>query len=102
MTIACRAAYLATRCAVVNPLRANFLSQALLVRRELVGAVLDRQPDQVAGPLEAQLLLELAAGVGHRLVGDAERLRDAGQALALAEQPQDLGLARRQVLQRLL
>src|SRR5262245_7756800 len=97
MTIACRADYLATRCAVVNP-----FSQTLFVARQLVGAVLDRQPDQVAGPLEPQLLLELAAGVGHRLVGDAERFGDAGQALALAEQPQDLRLARRQVLQRLL
>ena len=42
-----------------------------------------RQPNQIVGPRHSELGLDVAARVGHRLVADAQRVRDFGQARGL-------------------
>ena len=50
---------------------------------------LDRDPDQVGMILGAELLLEQRGGVGHRLVGNLQRIGDFDDLVTAAKQPQD-------------
>src|SRR5215207_453016 len=62
---------------------------------------LDRDPDQVRMILGAELLLQQRGGVGHRLVGNLQRIGDFDDLVAAAKQPQDFQLARRHLRRRI-
>src|SRR4051812_1981157 len=55
---------------------------------------LHRDADQIRMVLGAELLLEQRGGVGHRLVGNLQRIGDFDDLVATAEQPQDFQFAR--------
>ena len=63
-------------------------------------SIFDDEADQVAGALDGKLFLDAAQRVGDGLVGDAKGRRDLGQALAIAEQPQNLGFTGAQLAGR--
>lgn len=63
--------------------------------------MLDRDPDQVSGSGKAELVLDMAAIVRHRLVTEADRFGDPQQAVAFAEKPENFEIAARQILERM-
>ena len=53
---------------------------------------LDRESDQVGVAASIHLLLEKRGRIGHRLVGDIERVRDFRDFSPLRQQPDDFQL----------
>src|SRR6516164_3973498 len=60
--------------------------------------MLDCETNEFGGSAYAKLLANDRGGIGDGLVGSVDQPGDLGQALAAAEQPQDLHLARGQSL----
>ena len=61
--------------------------------------MLDRDPDQVGSSRKAELVLYVAAIIRHGLVAEADRIGDLQQAVAFAEEPENLQVAARQILE---
>jgi hypothetical protein len=61
--------------------------------------VLDRDPDQIGSSRKAELVLYVAAIIRHGLVAEADRIGDLQQAVAFAEEPENLQVAARQILE---
>ena len=61
--------------------------------------ILDRDPDQIGGSCEAELVLHVAAIIRHGLVAEADRIGDLQQAVAFAKKLENLEIAACQVVE---
>ena len=57
----------------------------------------DRDPDQIGGSREAELVLHMAAIIRHGLVAEADRIGDLQQTVAFAKEPENFEIAARQL-----
>ena len=73
--------------AAPNDWRGAWLREA--AASALVDSQFDGDADQVRVILRPELLLQQRRRVGHRLVGNFQRVGDLGDLVAAAEQPQD-------------